>query len=93
MKSAQVLAGRAHETWQQSPTALFQPDLIAAITAAWCAGGWCSRTMTGVTLIFPERAAPLAVLAAAKLAGVQLEVKPDGKLSKDAAPTLVFASG
>jgi hypothetical protein len=45
------------------------------------------------TLVFPERSAPLAVLAASKLADVPLDVKPDAKLNKDAAPTLVFPGG
>lgn len=44
-------------------------------------------------LVFPERTAPLAVLAAAKLAEVKLEVKPDAKLPKDAPVSLVFPSG
>lgn len=46
-----------------------------------------------VSLVYPERSAPLAVLAAAKLAGVDIAVKPDAKLGKDAPPTLIFASG
>ena len=45
------------------------------------------------TLVFPERTAPLAVLAASKLADVPLDVKPDTKLGKDAAPTLYFQGG
>ncbi|GAB4821570.1 hypothetical protein N2152v2_008616 [Parachlorella kessleri] len=45
------------------------------------------------TLVFPERTAPLAVLAASKLADVPFEIKPDAKLGKDAAPTLYFQGG
>ncbi len=62
---------------------------------------FCSRkalsnmTVSGpmATLVFPERTAPLAVLAASKLADVPLEIKPDAKLGKDAAPTLYFQGG
>ena len=49
--------------------------------------------MAAPVLAFPEKSPPLAVMAAARLAGVALEAKPDAKAAKDAPSTLKFASG
>jgi hypothetical protein len=49
--------------------------------------------MAAPVLFFPEKTAPLAVLAAASLAGVDLEVKADAKAAKDSQPVLTFPSG
>ena len=49
--------------------------------------------MAAPMLSYPEKTAPLAVLAAASLAGVALEVKPDAKAAKDSQPVLSFPSG
>ena len=43
--------------------------------------------------VLAYQAAPLAVLAAARLTGAALELKADARLPKDAPPTLRFASG
>jgi hypothetical protein len=51
------------------------------------------HTMVAPLLSFPGKTAPLAVLAAASLAGVDLEVKPDAKAAKDSPPVLTFPSG
>lgn len=50
-------------------------------------------TMSQPVLSYPEKSAPLAVLAAARLAGVAIEAKPDAKAAKDSPPTLSFSSG
>jgi glutamyl-tRNA synthetase len=44
-------------------------------------------------LSFWDRAPPLALAALAQLAGVDVELKPDPKASKDTQPTLRLASG
>jgi hypothetical protein len=49
--------------------------------------------MSQPVLSYPEKSAPLAVLAAARLAGVAIEAKPDAKAAKDSPPTLSFSSG
>ncbi|KAL4855849.1 Glutamate--tRNA ligase [Chlorella vulgaris] len=49
--------------------------------------------MSQPKLSYPEKSAPLAVLAAARLAGVAIEAKPDAKAAKDSPPTLSFSSG
>ncbi|EFN53000.1 hypothetical protein CHLNCDRAFT_137448 [Chlorella variabilis] len=49
--------------------------------------------MAAPVLAFPEKSPPLAVMAAARLAGVALEAKPDAKAAKDTPSTLKFASG
>ena len=73
-----------------------QAALFACKLEVLAAGGHSViMTVSGpmATLVFPERTAPLAVLAASKLADVPLEIKPDAKLGKDAAPTLYFQGG
>jgi chromate transport protein ChrA len=49
--------------------------------------------MAAPVLAFPEKSPPLAVFAAARLAGVAIEAKPDAKAAKDAPATLTFPSG
>lgn len=49
--------------------------------------------MAAPVLAFPEKSPPLAVFAAARLAGVAIEAKPDSKAAKDAPATLTFAGG
>lgn len=44
-------------------------------------------------LSFWDRAPPLALAALAQLAGVDVELKPDPKASKDTQPTVRLASG
>ena len=50
-------------------------------------------TTPAPTLTFLAAFPPFAILAAAKLAGVAIDVKADPKFPKDAQPTLIFPSG
>lgn len=60
-----------------------------------CIAFWQSSLAAMAVLTFPEKTpgAALAVVAAAKLAGLALEVKPDPKAAKDAPAKLTFPNG
>ena len=84
-----------------------RPDTPRQLTPCQCCSQTSARpairhrsrfTMAAPVLSFPQKAGhgcpALAVIAAARLAGVQLELKPlDAKEVKDAAVTLTFPSG
>ena len=52
-----------------------------------------AKTQTNPELLFWERSPPLAVLAAAELAHVSIDPKPDPKFTKDSLPILLLDSG
>lgn len=49
-----------------------------------------ARTQTLHELLFWERSPPLAILAAADIAQVSIEIKADPKYTKDSLPTLLL---
>ena len=52
-----------------------------------------AKTQENPELLFWERSPPLAVLAAAEIAQVSIDAKPDPKFTKDSLPILLLHSG
>lgn len=52
-----------------------------------------SKTQAKLELLFWERAPPLAILAAAAIAQVSVDAKPNPKFTKDSLPMLLLQSG